>query len=60
MPAGNTVATPQRPGFCDEQHITADIETITIQDINGAYERVQKSGIEGRFVIDTASLRDDA
>jgi uncharacterized zinc-type alcohol dehydrogenase-like protein len=36
--------------------ITPDIEMIRLQDINIAYERVLKSDVKYRFVIDMASL----
>jgi D-arabinose 1-dehydrogenase-like Zn-dependent alcohol dehydrogenase len=38
--------------------ITSDIEVIPIQKVNEAYERVQKSDVRYRFVIDIASLKD--
>jgi len=34
-----------------------DIEVIKIQDINAAYERMLKSDVKYRFVIDMASLK---
>jgi len=37
--------------------ITSDIELIRIQQINEAYERLLKSDVKYRFVIDAASLR---
>jgi uncharacterized zinc-type alcohol dehydrogenase-like protein len=37
--------------------IAADIEVIKIQDINEAYERMLKSDVKYRFVIDMASLK---
>ncbi len=37
--------------------IVSDIELIPIQKINEAYERVLKSDVRYRFVIDIASLR---
>ena len=43
--------------FCSERGITADIKLIRIQQINEAYERLLKSDVKYRFVIDTASLR---
>ena len=42
--------------FCAEHNITSDIEIIPIQHINEAYERVLKSDVKYRFVIDLASL----
>ncbi len=43
--------------FCGEKGITSDIELIRIQQINDAYERLLKSDVKYRFVIDMASLR---
>jgi uncharacterized zinc-type alcohol dehydrogenase-like protein len=43
--------------FCAEHGITADIEKIDIQQINQAYERLLKSDVKYRFVIDMASLK---
>jgi uncharacterized zinc-type alcohol dehydrogenase-like protein len=42
--------------FCAAHNITSDIELIPIQQINQAYERVVKSDVKYRFVIDLASL----
>ncbi len=43
--------------FCGEHNITSDIELIPIQKINEAYERILKSDVKYRFVIDMASLK---
>lgn len=43
--------------FCGTHGITSDIEMITIQEINTAYERMLKSDVKYRFVIDMASLK---
>ena len=43
--------------FCAEHGITSDVEVIAMQDINVAYERMLKSDVKYRFVIDLASLR---
>ena len=43
--------------FCAEHNITADIELIPAQKINEAYERLLKSDVKYRFVIDMVSLR---
>ena len=43
--------------FCAEHGITADVEVIPIQKINEAYDRLLKSDVKYRFVIDMASLR---
>jgi uncharacterized zinc-type alcohol dehydrogenase-like protein len=43
--------------FCAERGITSDVEVIPMQQINTAYERMLKSDVKYRFVIDLASLR---
>ena len=43
--------------FCGKHSITSDIEVIKIQGINEAYERMLKSDVKYRFVIDMASLK---
>ena len=43
--------------FCGKHHLKADVEIIPIQDINKAYERMLKSDVKYRFVIDIASLK---
>ena len=42
--------------FCAEHSIVCDVEVIPIQQINEAYERMLKSDVKYRFVIDMASL----
>jgi len=46
--------------FCAQHGITAEIEIIPIQQINEAYERMLKSDVKYRFVIDMASLTQEA
>lgn len=43
--------------YCGQHGITSDIEMIAIQQVNEAYERLLKSDVKYRFVIDMASLR---
>ena len=43
--------------FCGKHNIVSDVEVIDIKDINKAYERIIKSDVKYRFVIDTASLQ---
>ena len=43
--------------FCAEHNIVSDIEMIPMQKINEAYERMLKSDVKYRFVIDMASLK---
>ena len=42
--------------FCSQHKVACDIEVIPIQKVNEAYERVLKSDVRYRFVIDMASL----
>jgi uncharacterized zinc-type alcohol dehydrogenase-like protein len=42
--------------FCGEHGLGCDIETIAIQQVNEAWDRVVASDVKYRFVIDTASL----
>jgi uncharacterized zinc-type alcohol dehydrogenase-like protein len=46
--------------FCAENAITSDTEIIPIQQINEAYERVLRSDVKYRFVIDLSSLKQPA
>ena len=55
--AGGLPETQEMLHFCAEQGITCDVEMIAIQDINAAFERVLKSDVRYRFVIDMASLK---
>jgi uncharacterized zinc-type alcohol dehydrogenase-like protein len=43
--------------YCAELKIVSDVEVINIQQINEAYERLLKSQVKYRFVIDMASLK---
>lgn len=54
---GGIPATQEMLDFCGEHGITSDIELIDMQGINAAYERMLKSDVKYRFVIDMASLR---
>nr|WP_159465270.1 NAD(P)-dependent alcohol dehydrogenase [Scandinavium goeteborgense] len=53
---GGIAETQEMLDFCAEKGISADVEVIRIQDINEAYERLLKSDVKYRFVIDMASL----
>ena len=57
---GGIAETQEMLDFCAEHGIAADIEMIPIQQINEAYERMLKSDVKYRFVIDMASLKQDA
>jgi uncharacterized zinc-type alcohol dehydrogenase-like protein len=53
---GSIKETQEMLDFCAKHGIAADIEVIDIKDVNEAYERVLKSDVRYRFVIDMASL----
>lgn len=54
---GGIGETQEMLDFCDQKKIACDIEVIPIQKINEAYERMLKSDVRYRFVIDIASLK---
>jgi uncharacterized zinc-type alcohol dehydrogenase-like protein len=54
---GGIAETQEMLDFCGEHGITSDVEVIKIQDINEAYDRMLKSDVKYRFVIDMASLK---
>ena len=55
---GGIAETQEMFDFCGKHGIVSDIEVIKIQDINEAYERLLRSDVKYRFVIDMASLKD--
>ena len=55
---GGIRETQEMLDFCAQHGIVSDIETIRMQDINAAYERMLRSDVKYRFVIDLASLED--
>lgn len=57
---GGIAETQEMLDFCAEHGITAEIEIIPIQKINEAYERMLKSDVKYRFVIDMATLKQEA
>ena len=54
---GGIAETQEMLDFCAEHGIVSDIETIAMQDIEAAYERMLRSDVRYRFVIDMQSLR---
>ncbi|GAA3971671.1 NAD(P)-dependent alcohol dehydrogenase [Pedobacter ginsengiterrae] len=54
---GGIAETQEMLDFCGENNIVSEIEIIKIQDINEAYERMLKSDVRYRFVIDMTSLK---
>jgi len=55
---GGMKETQEMLDFCAEHNIVSDVELISMQDINKAYERVLNNDIKYRFVIDMQSLKD--
>ncbi|MGC4016499.1 MAG: NAD(P)-dependent alcohol dehydrogenase [Luteolibacter sp.] len=53
---GGIKETQEMLDFCGENGITSDIELIPIQQINEAYERMLRSDVKYRFVLDLATL----
>mgnify|MGYP001813875377 CR=1 FL=1 len=53
---GGISETQELLDFCGKHNITSDVEMIAIQDINTAYERMLKSDVKYRFVIDMKSI----
>ncbi|MEO5761745.1 MAG: NAD(P)-dependent alcohol dehydrogenase [Vicinamibacteria bacterium] len=54
---GGLKETQEMLDFCAANNIVSDIEKIPMQGINEAYERILKSDVKYRFVIDMASLK---
>jgi uncharacterized zinc-type alcohol dehydrogenase-like protein len=54
---GGLAETQEMLDYCGAHGITADVEIIPAEKINVAYERMLKSDVRYRFVIDIASLR---
>ncbi len=57
---GGIRETQEMLDFCADHGITADIEMIEMADIETAYERMVKSDVKYRFVIDMATLKQAA
>lgn len=53
---GGLPETQEMLDFCGQHNITSDVEMIRMDQINTAYERMLKSDVKYRFVIDMASL----
>jgi alcohol dehydrogenase (NADP+) len=58
-PIGGLSETQEMLDFCGAHNITADVETIPIQKVNEAYERLLRSDVKYRFSIDMASLKSE-
>lgn len=55
---GGIAETQEMLDFCGENNIVCDIEMVNMQDINTVYEKMLKSEVKYRFVIDMASLKE--
>ncbi|MDB5166957.1 MAG: alcohol dehydrogenase [Candidatus Saccharibacteria bacterium] len=53
---GGIRETQEMLNFCAEHHLGADIELISADQIDEAYERVVASDVRYRFVIDSATI----
>lgn len=53
---GGIAETQEMLDFCAERGIVSEIETIPVQQIDHAYDRMQRSDVKYRFVVDSASL----
>ena len=54
---GGIRETQEMLDFCAEHAIVSDIETIPMKYINTAYERMLKSDVKYRFVVDMSTLQ---
>lgn len=54
---GGIKETQEMLDFCGKHNIVSDIELISVQEINKAYDRMLKGDVRYRFVIDMASLK---
>ena len=55
-PIGGIAETQEMLDFCAKKNILPDCEMIRMDQINAAFERLAKSDVRYRFVIDMASL----
>lgn len=53
---GGMVETQEMLDYCAEKDIVSEIEMVTVDGLEEAYERVVKSDVKYRFVIDLGSL----
>jgi uncharacterized zinc-type alcohol dehydrogenase-like protein len=57
---GGIAETQQMLNFCGRHNIVSEVEIIRINEINEAYDRLLKSDVKFRFVIDMASIHEAA
>jgi alcohol dehydrogenase (NADP+) len=54
---GGLPKTQEMLNYCGRHNITSDVEVIPIHQVNQAYDRMVKSDVRYRFVIDLASVK---
>lgn len=54
---GGIAETQEVLDFCARHNITADIELINVNQVNEAFDRLEKGDVKYRFVVDMASLK---
>ena len=54
---GGIAETQEMLDFCGQHNIVSDIEMTTFAEIENAWDRVVKSDVKYRFVLDTKSLQ---
>ena len=54
---GGIAETQEMLDFCASHNITADIELVSVQQVNEAFDRLEKGDVKYRFVIDMAGLK---
>jgi uncharacterized zinc-type alcohol dehydrogenase-like protein len=57
---GSIAETQEVLDFCAEHNIAPEVEMIDMQDINKAYDKMQDEEVRFRYVIDMASLKQEA
>ncbi|MCC7198741.1 MAG: zinc-binding dehydrogenase, partial [Gammaproteobacteria bacterium] len=55
-PIGGIAETQEMLDFCASKNVLPDCEMIRMDEINTAFERMEKSDVRYRFVIDMSSL----
>jgi uncharacterized zinc-type alcohol dehydrogenase-like protein len=56
-PIGGIAQTQELLNFCARKNILPECEMIRMDGINEAFERMERSDVRYRFVIDMASLK---
>jgi len=54
---GGIKETAEMLEFCGKNNITCKIETLPISEVNKAMERLEKSDVKYRFVLDLETLQ---